>query len=97
LIPSVSAAEAVRSLVRDGVLTPEQAPPVVVALDGALSDWVSDVAGRLTAMAREWEEAMGDDDKTYYSLALRRAVDVVTATSAFDVLPVLERPDTPDE
>jgi len=95
--PTVGMAEAVRGLVREGVLRPEQAPAVVEAAETVIAGWVRDLAESLMGMAREWEAAMGDDDRTYYSLALRRAVDVVTATSALDALPVLERPDTPEE
>jgi len=95
--PTITVAEGLRRLVRDGVLDPDQVQEIVAVTDEVISAWVSDLAARLTAMAVEWETVMGDDDRTYYSLALRRAVDVVTATSALDALPVLERPDTPDE
>jgi hypothetical protein len=45
-------------------------------------------------MVREWEETMGDEDKSFYSLGLRRAIDVLNGKSALSQLPVLETPET---
>lgn len=56
--------------------------------------WKLEVVATLRKMVEDWEETMGVEDKTYYSLALRRAIDVVQGTSSMDQLPILEKPDT---
>ena len=43
----------------------------------AVHDWYSDIVQQLVSMIKEWEEKMGDDDKTLYTLGVRRALDIV--------------------
>ena len=59
--------------------------------------WKNDLLSKIKVMIKDWEDAMGDDDKTYYSLALRRVYDMIDGRSAFDQLPILETEDTPDD
>jgi len=59
--------------------------------------WKNGLLAKIKAMIQDWEDAMGDNDKTYYSLALRRVYDMIDGRSAFDQLPILETEDTPDD
>ncbi len=59
--------------------------------------WKNGLLSEIKTMIKDWEDVMTEDDKTYYSLALRRVYDMIDGRSAFDQLPVLETEDTPDE
>ena len=45
-------------------------------LEQVLTDWHDDIDGRLTELIKDWESRM-DDDKTLYTLGVRRAQDIV--------------------
>lgn len=51
---------------------------------------------KLKEMIKAWEDSMGEEDGSFYSLGLRRAIDVITDTDILSQLPVLEKEDTPD-
>lgn len=46
-------------------------------IGSAVNDWYSDIDQQLVNMVKEWEEKMGEDDKTLYTLGVRRALDLV--------------------
>jgi hypothetical protein len=46
-------------------------------VDSAVTDWTSDIDQQLLGLIKDWEERMGDDDKTLYSLGVRRAQDII--------------------
>ena len=45
-------------------------------IDSAVNDWYSDIDQQLTNLIKDWESRM-DDDKTLYTLGIRRAQDIV--------------------
>jgi hypothetical protein len=46
-------------------------------IDSAVNDWYSDIDQQISNLVRDWEEKMGDEDKTLYTLGIRRAQDIV--------------------
>jgi hypothetical protein len=67
------------------VLADESAWPVpfemVERLVGqVLTDWHDDIEADISGLIKDWESQM-DDDKTLYSLGLRRALDVFRGSS----------------
>lgn len=73
------------ALAAAGGITPEALVSVIVLVDEEVDGWRSRTAAELKRMAREWEATMGDDDRTLYSLGLRRAIDVVTGIVPTDI------------
>lgn len=60
-----------------GSIKPEAVPALTRFLDEVL-DGVNDEAVRaLTEKIKDWEDTMGDDDKSLYTLGIRQAVDVL--------------------
>jgi hypothetical protein len=59
-------------------LTVEQIAEAVVT---PVSAFVESIENQLTDLIKDWEEKMSDDDRTLYSLGLRRALDVVRGES----------------
>ena len=49
---------------------------IAAIVSDATMDWVDTIEMKLTEMIRDWEDRMPQDD-TFYSLGLRRALDVV--------------------
>lgn len=48
----------------------------------ALDEYNDQVVTFLREMISEWETKIGEDDKTLYSLGLRRAIDALTGESS---------------
>ena len=88
--------EQLRQLAQRGEMTPEALMKVHEVIETSIDAWIVSKVNTLEDMIKEWEEVM-DEDKSLYSLGLRRAVDVVQEKTAYSQLPILEKPDTPDE
>lgn len=46
------------------------------AIETVMDEWYEDIDIKLNSMIKDWEYRMPEDDKTLYSLGLRRAQDV---------------------
>lgn len=88
--------EQLHQLVQRGEMTPEALMKVSQVIETNVESWVETKTLKMEEMIREWEATMVDD-KSLYSLGLRRAVDVVKEQTALSQLPILEKPDTPEE
>lgn len=78
-------------------VTPEQYARILKTIHQTFEDWKEQTLAQLQHMALDWEETMGEGDKTLYSLGIRRAMDVISNEPILKSLPVLEKEDTPDE
>lgn len=89
---------ALNQLVHVGALDPETVVAISKIVTGEIDAWKDTIASELQQKIVDWEETMEDSGQNnFYSLGLRRAIDVVTGKSAYDSLPILEKPDTPNE
>lgn len=86
----------IRQLANTGQVTPEGFPKLVKAVTEDIEKWKQSKLDKLQQMVSEWETSMGDEDKTFYTLGLRRAMDIISDEPALNQLPILETPDTPD-
>lgn len=86
-----------RVLVHSGEITPDTLLKISRIVEGRVEEWRSGIIEQLRQMIIEWETTMGDEDKSFYTLGIRRAVDLLNGRPAFSELPILEKPDTPDE
>jgi ABC-type multidrug transport system ATPase subunit len=87
----------IRMLVVQQRLSPEQMLDVSAIVYGQTESWKEDVVHEINKLIDNWEATMGDSDQSFYSLGLRRAIDIITGQDAYSQLPILETPDTPDE
>jgi hypothetical protein len=76
--------ERLTGLVADGSMPAECLPAVVAAITDEFGSWRSGVVDELRRMVRDWEATMGPEDQTFYSLGIRRSIDVVTGAVATD-------------
>jgi hypothetical protein len=89
---------ALNQLVHVGALDPETVVAVSKIVTGEIDAWRESIASELQQKIIDWEATMAESGQNnFYSLGLRRAIDVVTGQVAYDSLPILEKPDTPDE
>ena len=86
-----------RQLVQDGAMTPETFVLITQIVEENFDNWVESKIEQLRTMVTDWEANMGEDDKSFYSLGIRRAVDVTSDMTAYSQLPILEKKDTPVE
>jgi len=75
-------------------VTPEQYARILKTIHQTFEDWKEQTLAQLQHMALDWEETMGETDKTLYSLGIRRAIDTIQEESALAQLPILETPET---
>ena len=89
---------ALNQLVHVGALDPETLVTVVKIVSSEIDSWRESVTSELQQKIIDWESTIvNGENENFYSLGLRRAIDVISGESAYDRLPILEKPDTPDE
>ena len=52
-------------------------PDVLSAAENAVEEWYTIIDFNLDELTNDWEETMGTEDNTLYSLGIRRAHDVM--------------------
>lgn len=96
--PKKEIVASLNQLVHVGAIDPEAVVAVSKIVSEEIDAWRESVASELQQKIIDWEATMEESGQNnFYSLGLRRAIDVVTGQSAYDSLPILEKPDTPDE
>lgn len=65
------------NMILDRHIEPESVKHIVPYMEELLSARDEAIVSALAQLIRDWEEAMGDDDKSLYTLGMRRAIDVI--------------------
>lgn len=63
--------------IMDGSLKPDSAPDLISFIDEAIDSREQYLISGLAELVRAWEASMGEDDKSLYTLGLRRAIDLI--------------------
>lgn len=61
----------------DGAIKPEAVPSLVRFLEDILGGMNEDIIKILTDKVTDWEDSMGENDKSLYTLGIRQAIDVL--------------------
>lgn len=61
----------------EGSIKPEAVPSLTTFLDDVISQANEDIIKNLVGKIKDWEEAIGEDDKSLYTLGIRQAVDIL--------------------
>ena len=64
-------------LMMNGDIKPEAVPSLTRFLDDVISNVNEDLIETLVGKIKDWEDTMGEDDKSLYTLGIRQAVDVL--------------------
>jgi hypothetical protein len=67
--------------IMDGSLKPDATPDLLSFIEEAVKNREDYLVAGLATLTRDWEEAMGKDDKSLYTLGLRRAIDLIRGES----------------
>jgi hypothetical protein len=80
-------------------ISPEAYQKIIQKIGTISEDAILEKVGKLEQMVKDWEVSMGEEDKTFYTLGIRRAIDVLVDNDPdiLKQLPILEQSDTPDE
>jgi hypothetical protein len=68
-------------MMMDGSIKPEAVPALTRFLDEVVSEGNEDLIKTLVQKIQDWEDTMGEDDKSLYTLGIRQAVDVLRGDS----------------
>lgn len=63
--------------IMDGSIQPDAVPDLISFIEEAVLLRDQNLINDLADLTRSWEEAMGQDDKSLYTLGLRRAIDLI--------------------
>lgn len=72
--------ERITGLIMDGSIQPDKAPELISYLIEVINEREDYLVARLAELVSTWEDSMGDEDKTLYTLGIRRAIDVIRET-----------------
>ena len=65
----------------DGSIKPEAVPSLTRFLDDVLNEGNEELIKTLVGKIKDWEDTMGENDKSLYTLGIRQAVDVLRGDS----------------
>jgi len=63
--------------IMDGSVKPDAVPDLISFIEEAFAVRDQKLISDLAILTREWEDTMGSDDKSLYTLGLRRAIDLI--------------------
>ena len=69
------------ALMMDGSIKPEVVPSLLRFLDDVANENTEELIKTLVEKIKDWEDAMGEDDKSLYTLGIRQAVDIIRGDS----------------
>ena len=65
-------------------------PELLKFLDQVLGTWEKSLIDELSKKTLDWETAMGDDDKSLYTLGIRHSIDAIKGVPKNEYLPMGE-------
>ena len=68
-------------MMMNGSIKPEAVPSLTRFLDEVISEVNEELIEELVKKIKDWEDTMGEDDKSLYTLGIRQAVDVLRGDS----------------
>jgi hypothetical protein len=69
--------EYLTGMIMDGSLKPDATPDLISFIEEAIDNREQHLINGLAELAQTWEASMGEDDKSLYTLGLRRAIDLI--------------------
>ena len=60
-----------------GDIKPDGAPDLISFIEEAIDNRDQELVNNISLLIRDWEEAMGAEDKTLYTLGMRRVIDML--------------------
>lgn len=83
-------AEHLHSMVFSKTIDASVVPELLKFIDEALDHWEKSLVDELGQKALAWETAMGDDDKSLYTLGIRHSIDAIKGVPKNQYQPIGE-------
>jgi phage terminase large subunit-like protein len=83
-------AEHLQSMVYSKTLDASAVPELIKFIDEAFTNWEKSLVDELGQKAKTWETAMGDDDKSLYTLGIRHSIDAIKGVPKNEYQPIGE-------
>ena len=69
--------EFIQGKMMTGDVRPDGAPDLISFIEEAIDNRDQELINNIVVLIRTWEEAMGKEDKTLYTLGMRRVIDML--------------------
>ena len=83
-------AEHLQAMVYSKTIEASAVPELIKFIDDAFTNWEKSLVDELGQKALAWETAMGDDDKSLYTLGIRHSIDAIKGVSKNEYQPIGE-------
>jgi phage terminase large subunit-like protein len=83
-------AEHLQFMVYSKTLDASAVPELIKFIDEAFTNWEKSLVDELGQKAQAWETAMGDDDKSLYTLGIRHSIDAIKGVPKNEYQPIGE-------
>ena len=83
-------AEHLQSMVYSKTVDASAVPELIKFIDEAFTNWEKSLVDELGQKAKAWETAMGDDDKSLYTLGIRHSIDAIKGVPKNEYQPIGE-------
>lgn len=81
-------AEHLQSMVYSKTVDASVVPELIKFIDEAFTNWEKSLVDELGQKAKAWETAMGDDDKSLYTLGIRHSIDAIKGVPKNEYQPI---------
>lgn len=82
--------EHLQSMVYSKTVDASVVPELIKFIDEAFTNWEKSLVDELGQKALAWETAMGDDDKSLYTLGIRHSIDAIKGVPKNEYQPIGE-------
>lgn len=69
--------EFIQGKMMTGDIRPDGVPDLISFIEEAIDNRDQELVNNISLLIRDWEEAMGKEDKTLYTLGMRRVIDML--------------------
>lgn len=80
----------IRKLMAENKINYSVVPELVLFIEEAFESWEKSLTEELIVKVSRWEESMGEDDNSLYSLGIRHSIDAIRGTEPEEYKPLDE-------
>ncbi len=80
----------IRKLMAENKINYSVVPELVLFIEEAFESWEKSLTEELIVKVSRWEESMGEDDNSLYSLGIRQSIDTIRGIESGEYKPLDE-------
>ena len=78
----------IRKLMAENKINYSVVPELVLFIEEAFESWEKSMTEELIVKVSKWEESMGEEDNSLYSLGIRHSIDTIRGTESGEHRPL---------